>query len=348
MSENEGTGPLPDFESKGRHSKRVERRGIMTDLANQNEGRASTETLRKGVTFFVCTILVATVGYVLAGWGWVDAFYMVTITVFGVGYGEINPIESPWLKFFTIGVIFAGCSSLIYVIGGIIQMLAEGEIERMLGVRNRCREIGSLSDHTIICGYGRIGQMLATELSESGEDFLVLDCNPERVERAIHDGYLAMEGNCVRDESLQEAGIFRARVLATVLPDDADNVFITLTARGMSDAIRIIARAESPCTESKLIRSGANHVVIPAAIGAVRVAQLAISEMTDSDDLPENRYRMLTESCKRGVPVHEATPSQRSDVPSDISELAEIAADLSRSVVNRTVDKIIEHEQAVD
>lgn len=303
--------------------------------------RLSTATLRKGVTFFVITVLVATVGYVLAGWGWIDAFYMVTITIFGVGYGEVRPVEPTWLKMFTIGVIFAGCSSLIYVIGGIIQMLAEGEIERMLGKRNRSREIDSLSDHTIICGYGRIGQMLAAELSESGEPFVVLDRDTQRVGRAIGDGFLAMEGDCADDETLQLAGIFRARVLATVLPEDATNVFIALTARGMSEAIRIIARAESPHSESKLIRSGANHVVMPAAIGAVRVAQLAVSELTESDDLPENRYRILATGRKE-TNGFEPTDGE------ELNELAEIATDLSRTVANRGVDQIIEFEQSVD
>ncbi|MCG8653756.1 MAG: potassium channel family protein, partial [Pirellulales bacterium] len=235
----------------------------------------TSRALRTGVLFFIVTCLVATVGYVNAGWDWVDAFYMVTITIFGVGYGEVQPVESTWLKVFTIGVIFAGCSSLVYVIGGIVKILAEGEIQKIMGVRIRSREIEATSDHTIICGYGRIGQMLAAELREKDRPMVILDRNPERVDRAINDGFLAFEGDCTEDKTLQQAGIFRARVLATVLPDDATNVFITLTARGMSESIRIIARAESPFTEDKLIRSGANHVVMPAAIGAIRVAQLA-------------------------------------------------------------------------
>ena len=129
----------------------------------------SSKTLQKGFTFFAATCIVATVGYVMAGWSWIDAVYMVTITIFGVGYGEVHPIEEPWLKFFTIGVIFAGCSSLIYVIGGIVQVLAEGEIEQMLGLKSRSREIDQLSDHTIICGYGRVGQILAAELANQDE-----------------------------------------------------------------------------------------------------------------------------------------------------------------------------------
>ncbi len=303
--------------------------------------------LRKGLVFFVVTCLVATVGYVLAGWSWIDAAYMVTITIFGVGYGEVQPIESLPLKVFTIGVIFAGCSSLIYVIGGVVQMLAEGEIERMMGTRNRSREIESLSDHTIICGYGRIGRLLAAEMRALGQPVVILDRQAERVQQAIDEGYLASTGNCVEDETLQRAGIFRARVLATVLPDDATNVFITLTARGMSESIRIIARAESPFTENKLIRSGATHVVMPAAIGAIRVAQLAVADSTDSAALPENRYRMLHPTSRNGRPDIVNTEAE-SKILKDLDQLAEMATDLTRSVANRSADQIIQQEQAVE
>ena len=297
----------------------------MTIQASDEQGTGNS-ALRHGLIFFVVTCLVATVGYVLAGWQWDDALYMVTITIFGVGYGEVQPIDSLPLKLFTIAVIFAGCSSLVYVIGGIVQILAEGEIERMLGIRNRSREIAALTDHTIICGYGRIGQMLAAELQEMGQPLIVLDHAHDRIARAIDDGFLALEGDCVEDDVLQHAGIFRARVLATVLPDDATNVFITLTARGMSDAIRIISRAESPSTESKLMRSGANHVVMPAAIGAIRVAQLAATESADDAYLPENRYRMLAANSQKpknaALPndagagcVNESIPDQRVPPP---------------------------------
>ena len=219
-------------------------------------------------------------------------------------------------------------------------MLAEGEIEQMLGIRTRSREINTLSDHTIICGYGRTGRMLAAELGELDKPLVVVDTDADRVDRAVSDGHLAMLGDCTEEETLQQAGIFRANVLATVVPHDACNVFITLTARGMSDSIRIIARAELPVTESKLIRSGANHVVIPAAIGAIRVAQLAINESGDAEQLPENRYRILgatRETARTGRPEL-----------GDVEQLAEMASDLTRTFAQRNVEQIIQEEHAVD
>lgn len=244
-------------------------------------------TLRIAVSVMVFVYMASTVGFVVAGWSWIDAFYMVTITVFSVGYGEVTPIEGTSMKIYTSVVIVAGCTSLLYVMGGIVQLLTEGEIERMLGLHNRSKEIEQLEGHTIICGYGRVGKLLARELSDKNESFVIVDRSAERAQQAVVDGYLALDGDAVVDETLQAAGIDRARVLATVLPDDAINVFITLTARDLHSTLNIIARAESPSTERKLIRSGASSVVMPAAIGAVRIAQIAIAEIGDTDSADE-------------------------------------------------------------
>jgi len=227
-----------------------------------------------GAMILAMTFVVATIGYVLAGWEWIDAIYMVTITIFGVGYGEVQPISDPAMKLFTIIVIMAGCSSGVYVIGGILQLITEGEVKRMFGEHHRGRDIEALTDHTIICGYGRVGKILAQQLEAAGEPFVVVDREQDRANQAVQDGFLAFCGDAVADETMVAAGIHRARVLTTVLPNDAINVFITLTARDLNEEIHIVARAECPSTERKLLRSGANRVVMPAAIGAVRIAQM--------------------------------------------------------------------------
>lgn len=296
--------------------------------------QGSHRTLRRGVTFFFGTFAVATSGYVLAGWSWIDAVYMVTITIFGVGYGEVHPIDAPEMKIFTMILIFAGCTSLIYVVSGLVQMVTEGELEKMLGNRQRSKELDSLHDHTIICGYGRVGQMLAAELESQNQRIVILDCDESRVEKALEDGYLAMEGNAVDDETLHDVGLFRARTLATVLPDDATNVFITLTARDLSEKIRIIARAEHPSTERKLLRGGASYVVMPAAIGAIRIAQLAAAEAVEAQELPEARYRMLNHSSHQSAigASCEIPEAHEARVKEDVEELAHLASDLTQQI----------------
>lgn len=236
-----------------------------------------TSSLRKmlmGIVFFALTCVVAVIGYMLAGWEILDAVYMVTITIFGVGYGEVKPLDHPGLKVFTMGVIIAGCSSGIYVVGGFVQMVAEGEINRALGARRMSKGIEQLKSHVVVCGFGRVGSILCRDLATAGQKFVVIDTSEERIQQAHAAGYLALGGSASEESTLLAAGVERARVLASVLPDDAANVFITLTARELNPDIEIIARGERPSTEKKLLRSGANRVVLPSSIGATKIAQL--------------------------------------------------------------------------
>jgi voltage-gated potassium channel len=227
-----------------------------------------------GASFLATTSVIAVFGYMLAGWNFLDAIYMVVITVFGVGYGETRPVDDPRLKVFTMGVIIAGCSSGIYVVGGFVQMIAEGEINRVLGTRRMSKGIEQLTGHAIICGYGRVGQMLVSDLAIAKHTLVVIDNSEQRITEAQLAGHLTVLGSASDEPILEAAGIARARVLATVLPDDTANVFITLTARDLNPTIEIISRAESPSTEKKLMRSGATRVVMPALIGATKIAHM--------------------------------------------------------------------------
>ncbi|NJM76557.1 MAG: potassium channel protein [Acaryochloridaceae cyanobacterium RU_4_10] len=233
-----------------------------------------------GTLVFCATLVVAVFGYILAGWPWMDAIYMVVITVFGVGYGEVHPITSPLLRIFTICVIIAGTTSAVYVVGAFIQMVTEGEIEKAIGVRRMNQDIESLRKHVIVCGFGRLGQVLSRQLSQSKLLFVVIDHDMERVAMAESFGYLVKFGNATDETTLTEVGIHKAKVLATVLPDDATNVYITLTARELNPSLRIIARGELPSTEKKLKLAGADQVVLPASISAQRMAYMITHPVT--------------------------------------------------------------------
>ncbi len=277
-----------------------------------------THSMRRiliGAVFFGLTCVTAVSGYMLAGWSFLDSIYMVVITVFGVGYGETQPLAKPELKVFTMGVIIAGCSSGIYVVGGFVQMLAEGEINRALGTRRMSKGIEKLSGHALICGFGRVGQMLAHDLLKAEQSLVVIDNNEGRVQEAQAAGYLAVRGSASEEQTLVEAGIDRARVLATVLPDDSANVFITLTARELNPTIEIIARAESPSSEKKLLRSGANRVVMPAFIGATKIATMItcpsaeglllddVGKMHLNEELKQIGLEMTEVEIKPGSPL---------------------------------------------
>ena len=227
-----------------------------------------------GMGVCAVTCISAWLSYLSAGWGALNSAYMVIITIFGIGYGEVMPIEDPVLKLETMTLIVVGGLSGLYSCGGFIQLLAEGEIKRALGARKMSQGIKKMKNHAIICGFGRVGKMLADKLQHDGIECVVIDTDDCRLEQAEEAGLTVVSGDASCDETLLAAGIQRARTVATVLPNDAVNVFITLTARDLSANVEIIARAESPSTEHKLLRSGANHVVLPAAIGALRMAQI--------------------------------------------------------------------------
>ena len=228
------------------------------------------------LSFFAFVIVTATIGYVLMGWTPMDAFYMVIITVFAVGYGEVSPIKSPQSQIWTILVILSGWSAVVFTLGGVIKSVTEGELQRARFLVRKQRTMEQLENHVIICGYGRMGQALASELRENEIAFVVIDRDEERIAQIEADGFLSVRGDATDESVLERVGIERAATLATVLPQDALNVFITLTARSLSPRVRIIARGEQLSTERKLIHAGANEVILPATIGALRIAHSII------------------------------------------------------------------------
>ncbi len=252
--------------------------------------QTSFQRIVTGVAIFALTVIIAVTGYVIAGWTLLDAVYMVVITIFGVGYGEVQPLSSTTLKVFTILVIIAGVLSVAYTVSGFVQLITEGEIRKLLNVKRMNKDIELLEDHVIICGFGRIGQMLARQLKTAHQPFVILDNSPDRIEMGQELNYLTYLGNATDEHHLQAVQIGKARTLATVLPDDAANVFITLTAREINPALTIVARGELPSTEKKLRLAGADHVVLPATISAARMAHL-ITNPTAVDFLAQSDGR---------------------------------------------------------
>ncbi|PSB10722.1 potassium channel protein [Pleurocapsa sp. CCALA 161] len=250
----------------------------------------SFKRILTGTIIFVLTLITAVIGYTLFGWTLLDSIYMVVITIFGVGYGEVHPLETPPEKIFTMMVIIAGTTSAVYIVGGFVQMVAEGEINKALDTHRLDREIKGLENHAIICGFGRMGQIMVQQLVKDRQKFVIIDRESDRVAKAEQLGYLATMGNATDENLLISVGIKKARVLATVLPDDAANVFITLTARGLNQNLIILSRGELPSTEKKLKLAGADRVVLPAIIGGMRMANL-ITRPTSTDFLKSKSDR---------------------------------------------------------
>jgi voltage-gated potassium channel len=178
-------------------------------------------------------------------------------------------------------LIVAGYGAVIYTVGGFIQLVVDGELNRAFGARRMNKDIDRLTGHTIICGFGRMGTSLAQELHAAGQPFVAIDSRAGVSPLADADGYLVIAGDATEEEVLERAGIGRAGALATVLSDDATNVFVTLTAREMNPDLTIIARGENRRTENKLRSCGADIVVMPTAIGATKISQLLLRPTAD-------------------------------------------------------------------
>jgi voltage-gated potassium channel len=231
--------------------------------------------LRIGLVLLATIFLVGVACYRLAGWSLIESIYMVAMILSTVGMEEVRDLSSsPGLQFFTTGLIIVGVSTTLYIIGAFVQMMTQGEINRALGLQRVSREIRRLGDHVIICGFGRMGEILAGQLRQRHRPLVVVENDPERIAEAMEHGHLTVNDNAMDEEALESAGVRRATTLVTTLPHDADNVFITLTARDLNPRLQIVARAESQSTEKKLIQAGANRVVLPAAAGAMRMAAM--------------------------------------------------------------------------
>jgi len=165
-------------------------------------------------------------------------------------------------------------------------MVAEGEITRAFNAQRQQSAIANLSNHIIICGFGRIAQVMTQQLSQNSNNFVIIDNDPERIALAEEQGYLVKQGDATDEDILRSAGIEQAQVLATVLPDDATNVYITLTARELNQSLSVIARGELPSTEKKLRLAGANHVILPATVSGIQMANI-VTRPTSTDFLQQ-------------------------------------------------------------
>lgn len=224
------------------------------------------------LTVFVVGIL----GYrLICSPTWTDAVYMTAITLSTVGYNEpewLTPAGRVW----SVGVMTLGLASLALALSFLTVLLTGGELRGVLGRRVLSKQIEQLSGHTIVCGYGRTGEMLVRELAAQGVSLVVIERDPEKTATLDQVGQLYILGDASEEEKLVQAGLMRARALVSVLAHDADNVYVTLTVRGARPDLIVIARAEQPETERKLLRAGATRVVCPSIIGASRMASILL------------------------------------------------------------------------
>jgi voltage-gated potassium channel len=267
-------------------------------------------SLRNALVLLVLITALGVVGYMtISGMTFVDALYMTAITLSTVGYREVAPL-SPLGQLFTVALIVTGLGVVLYGASLVAGDVIEGRLQRVVGRRRVQRQIDNLSNHYIVCGFGRMGRIVCKELAVKPVPFVVVERDPEMLRRAEEEGYLFVDGDATEDSVLSNAGIARAAGLISALSRDEDNVYVVLSARELKPTLLIVARAEDERSEPKLLRAGATRVVSPYVIGASRMAgallrpavldvvdlathhraiELKIEELAVSDALPSGR-----------------------------------------------------------
>ncbi len=224
--------------------------------------------VRIGLGALALVLVVGTVGYLLFGFGLLDAVYQTVITVTTVGTNPPHRLDDG-SKVFTIILILLGVGTALYTFSAVLEVLIEGHMQDLVRRRKMERDIARMSGHVIVCGWGRVGREVARFLANADRDVVVVDRDPDRL---IEVPYASVHGDVTDDEVLHRAGIERAASLVAALDTDADNLYVTVAGKSMRPDLQIIARARNESSEPKLVRAGADRVVNPQQLGGDRMA----------------------------------------------------------------------------
>lgn len=232
----------------------------------------SRSSIRNALGALTFLIAVGVLGYMaIEGANFFDALFMTVTTLSTVGYREVVPLSAAG-RIFTMVLILSGLGVVFYSASLVAADVIEGRLQSVLGRRRVQRQIERLADHYVVCGFGRMGQIVCKELAAKPVPFVVVENEPEAVRRLQEQQYLFVDGDATEDDSLLAAGIRRARGVVTALSKDSDNVYVVLTARQLKPDLLIVARAEDERSEPKLMQAGATRVVSPYVIGGSRMA----------------------------------------------------------------------------
>jgi voltage-gated potassium channel len=262
-----------------------------------------------GALLLLAAVLVAgTVGYLVLGFGLVDALYQTVTTISTVGFREVHPMSTAG-KWFTMVLILFGVGAALYAFSVLIETLIEGRLLELVGRRRMERTITAMRDHVIICGWGRVGRSIAAEVVGSGRPLVVIDTDEERLADCPHP---TVPGDATDDAVLAAAGIGRAAALVAAVDVDAANSFITLSARALRPDLFIVARVRSVDSEDKLLRAGADRVVNPQHIGGARMAAFVlrpnVAEFLDVVMQERNlQFRLEELTIPEGSPIAGST-----------------------------------------
>ena len=260
-------------------------------------------------------IVIGTVGYlIIERWSFIDSIYQTITTLSTVGFQEVHPLSTAG-RIFTMVLILVGTGTMLYAATAVVQYLLGGNLGNILGRRRMKTEIAKLKGHTILCGYGKVGKEVAHVFKDEKTPFVIIEQDEKACAKATGDGFLCVNMNAANDEALKEAGILNAKALVAALGSDADNLYVTLSAKSIRPDIFVVARIDNEESEGKLKRAGADRTMSPYGIGGRRLAMMTLKPLVvdfidttmdrDGHEFKLENVKVMSGSTMEGISVKE-------------------------------------------
>ncbi|MCB9030276.1 MAG: potassium channel protein [Deltaproteobacteria bacterium] len=293
-------------------------------FGSHQQSRIESKEILPGIIAISSILCIGTLGFsAIEGWNIFDSLYMTVITISTVGFQEIHPLSDAG-RAFAIILIILGVGAVTFVFSTIAKIFIENQIYWIIERKSMKSKIKSLSGHTIICGYGRLSRIAAGALDSSNITLVVIDHNEEAVKKAEADGLLVIKSDATHEEALLEAGIKSASRLISLLPSDAQNLYVVLTARELNKELYVISRAEDESGEKRLLQAGANKITAPYRVGGQKIADgilrpfvtdfIDLATSNTSVDLEIEEIRIPDNSPINGMSLEQSEIRQRANI----------------------------------
>jgi len=265
-----------------------------------------TKKLRIAFLGLILIFIIGTIGYHnIEGWSLAESLYMTAITLSTIGYGDFYPVTDGG-RFFTVFFVIFGVGTMLYTVGLLTETMVEARFQSLMGRGKVEKMINKLNNHYIICGCGRIGFLICKELMAEKVPFVVIDNNPDIIQKIESEGFIYYKGDAAQDKTLIAAGIKRAKGIVCALPTDPENLYVILTAKELNPDIYILSRSEEIESEHRLLRAGADRVMSPYTLGGMRMA-MAITKPAMLDFIEITTRRQSLELRMEELSIHEGS-----------------------------------------
>jgi len=311
------------------------------------------ERIKLGISVIVFIVLIATFGLMyFEGWDFFTALYVSIITISTVGYGDITPITFEG-KVLTLVYIICGAGAMAYTFASIAGFFIEGQFKKVLRLKKMKRALNKMENHYIICGFGKLGKVVAKKFEEAGVPYIVIDADDSKIQRALeyYPNLIYIIGDATSNEILNKAKVKKAKGLIAVVNSDAENAFITISAKELNPNIYVVTKAENDTSVDKLLKAGADRAVSPYSIGGLRIAEMSLKPeildfvstlMDTAHDMEIGRFTTSSHSDVVGKTLHNSKIRQKTG-----ATILAIKKKDDNVIINPSPDIILDKEDVV-